>query len=71
MKCPYCDTELKKGEIVSSHRMHWFPEETTDSTGPIGLTKVDFKGFWKAAQEGFSVEAHYCEACKKLIVPLE
>ena len=51
--------------------MHWFPEETTDSTRPIGLTKVDFKGFLKAAQEGFSVEAHYCETCKKLIVPLD
>ena len=49
MKCPYCNAELKKGEIVSSHGMHWLPEETTDSTGPIGLTKVDFKGFWKAS----------------------
>ena len=71
MKCPYCNAELKKGEIVSSHRMKWFSEEPADSAGPIGLTKVGVKGFLKAAQEGFSVEAHYCEACKKLIVPLE
>lgn len=71
MKCPYCDAELKKGEIVSSHGMHWFPEEPADSAGHIGLTKVGVKGFLKALQEGFSVEAHYCEACKKLIVPLE
>ena len=72
MKCPYCNAELKKGEIVSSHGMIWYPEETADSaTGRILLTKVGVKGFWKAVQEGFSVEAHYCEACKKFILPLE
>ena len=72
MKCPYCNAELKKGEIVSSHGMTWYPEETADSAaGRILLTKVGVKGFWKAVQEGFSVEAHYCEACKKIILPLE
>ena len=71
MKCPYCNAELKNGEIVSSRGMHWHPAEATESVEAMALTKVGVKGFLKAAKEGFSLEAHYCEACKKLIVPLE
>ena len=36
-----------------------------EDRGP-GIANVEM-----AMQEGFSVEAHYCETCKKLIVPLE
>jgi len=72
MKCPYCGAELKKGEIVSGQGMRWHPEEASGAAaGPIRLTKPGMKGFLKSLQEGFSVEAHYCEACKKLIVSLE
>ena len=69
MKCPYCGKEMDRGELVSSHGIHWYSERVPDGQPDhIPLTKTTIKGFFTALSEGYSVEAHHCPDCKAIIL---
>lgn len=68
MKCPYCEKEMEKGYIKSSHFIHWGKEEK------LGWVRDDIKlvkNSWQALWSGFFAEAYHCETCKKIILSLE
>ena len=70
MKCPYCGKEMDRGELVSSHGIHWCKERALDDpSDTIPLNKpATAKAFFKGIAEGFSVEAWHCVACKAIIL---
>ena len=72
MKCPYCNEEMEKGYIKSSHFIHWGKEKELGlvlddiKLSPNGL-KEGITGFF----EGHFVEACHCSGCNKIIIELE
>ena len=70
MKCPCCGKEMDRGELVSSHGIHWYRERIPgDYPDSMPLTKpTTAKGFFKGIAEGFSVEAWHCGDCKTFLL---
>ena len=71
MKCPYCDSEMKKGYIQSSYPIAWTPRK---------LKFFTFSAFYAedscvlADVEGIAAAcaiAYNCEKCKKVIISYE
>ena len=68
MKCPYCDKEMQKGIISGDGRsgVYWKAGDKktnfTDKLTGIGRIKAV-----KYSLAVFTIEAYYCEACKKMI----
>ena len=68
MTCPYCDGEMEKGYIKSSHAVHWGPgKELGFVNDDIVLAKPSMRGIL----EGLFVEAHCCKNCKKVVVSFD
>lgn len=67
MKCPYCSKEMTKGVISGDGRskIFWEPEnkklDMLDRFCGIGMIDAKYS-FGK-----FTIQADYCEACKKMI----
>ena len=68
MKCPYCNKELERGFLKTSHHVHWGKEkELGFNPDDILLTKNNVQTFIK----GQFIDSYYCNDCKKIIVSLE
>ncbi|WP_458398082.1 PF20097 family protein [Anaerotignum sp.] len=68
MRCPYCNNEMIKGYIKSSHLFSWGQEkDLLNPTGNINLVKDSFKRIF----QGKYKEAEYCPECKKIIMSVE
>ena len=68
MTCPFCNEELEKGYIKSSHAIQWGPvRELGLVNGDIVLAKPSVKGIF----EGLFVESHCCNKCRKIIVSFD
>lgn len=69
MKCPYCDSEMKLGTINASNLLSWTPDGEAASgvtrwaKSPNAVVLAKWYGLIDA-----SVEAFYCEECKKIII---
>lgn len=71
MLCPYCNKEMKKGYISAYNRLCWTPEGETahgatkwaKSRNSVMLAEYFFIG-------AATVNANYCENCKKVIIDL-
>ena len=68
MKCPYCDKEMQKGIISGDGRsvVYW---KSGDKKANL-WDKIAETGRIKAVKYSlavFTIEAYYCEACKKMI----
>lgn len=69
MKCPYCNAEMRLGQIQADNLLSWTP----DGEKVVGGTR------WAKAANSIvlakyyllspaSVDAFYCDKCKKLII---
>ena len=69
MKCPFCNEEMEKGYIKSSHLIHWGKDRKLGffPNDDLKLVKRGRMGFVR----GHFAEAHYCGSCRKIIVELE
>lgn len=69
MKCPYCDREMKLGTINASNLLSWTPDGESASgitrwaKSPNAVVLAKWYGLIDA-----SIEAFYCEECKKIII---
>ena len=70
MKCPYCDNEMKEGNLCSDRhtggKVYWKnageKEKISDGFTKKGSVDVNYKiGF-------FSMHGYYCDVCKKMIL---
>lgn len=72
MKCPYCNEEMEKGYIRSSHYMFWGKEKELGlDVNDIRLSHRSVKEFAKGFFKGFFVESYHCGKCNKIIVSLD
>ena len=73
MHCPYCGKEMERGELVSSHGIHWYKcfGSGERSGERVFLIKPTVKNFFKAFTNGFTVEGYRCPACKKILLSYE
>ena len=70
MKCPKCEREMKKGYLHNGTQpIQWIPENRKPSIWRGGVAEgaavCGEENFWK----GYRAEAHYCSACKVVILP--
>lgn len=71
MICPYCKKEMKQGSISAYNRLCWTPNGETSH----GATKwAKSKNSLILAEYFFvteaTVDASYCEQCKKIVIDL-
>ena len=72
MKCPYCNEEMEKGYIKSSHSIIWGKDESWGfDAGDLRLSDKSVKEFAKGFFKGFFVESYRCGKCNKIIVSLD
>ena len=69
MKCPYCNLEMKKGYIESSHPLAWTPRKLKLFTfnafyAEDSCVLADIGGITAAC-----AIAYNCEKCKTVIIP--
>lgn len=68
MKCPYCNQEMLKGIISGDgrSRVYWKAGDSkaTFADKVCGSGKIEAT---KYTISSFTIEAHYCPACKKMI----
>lgn len=71
MKCPYCNQEMLKGIISGDGRskVYWKAGDSKATfvdkiSGAAGAGKIEAV---KYTLMSFTIEAHYCPACKKMI----
>ena len=68
MNCPFCNKDMKKGFLKSSHHMHWGEEQALGFLpNDLKLTRFSLEGILK----GNFVESYYYSECKKIIVSVE
>ena len=68
MNCPFCNKDIKKGFLKSSHHMHWGEAQALGFLpNDLKLTRFSLEGILK----GNFVESYYCSECKKIIVSVE
>ena len=69
MKCPYCGTEMRLGQICADNLLSWTPDgerasgaaRWSKSPNSIVLAK-----YYVVTQA--SVDVYYCEDCKKIVI---
>lgn len=72
MTCPYCKNEMKSGYISAYNRLSWTPEGervqggTKWAKSPSSIVLAEY--FLLGAA---TVDAAYCEGCKKIVIDLE
>lgn len=72
MLCPYCAAEMKKGTITAPANFtpYWLEDGDSRSMSDFfddkGTLPFKVQMTWKNI--GKTLEAHYCPACKKLII---
>lgn len=72
MTCPYCKKEMKNGSISAYNRLSWTPEGESVRGGtkwaksPNGIVLAEWFLLGTA-----TVDAVYCEECKKIVIDLE
>lgn len=68
MKCPYCKEDMKLGVIHGErYALKWIPKEKDRALFPWLVKGIKLS----YALDGNSVEAFYCEGCKKIIIDAE
>ena len=72
MKCPYCSEEMCLGQICADNLLSWTP----DGESMSGATRwakspnsIVLAKYYLLAQA--SVDAYYCEKCKKIVIDVE
>lgn len=69
MRCPYCGEEMEKGLIHGGARGRIYWKKGTERAtigeilGGVGLLKAT-----KIGLAYFTLEAHFCRKCKKMII---
>lgn len=59
--CPYCGAKMKLGFIHGDrYSLKWIPEERDKG--------ILLQWFAEGIKLGYSIEAFYCEECKKIII---
>ena len=72
MKCPYCNSDMKLGQIEADNLLSWKPdgEKSTGGTrwakSSNSIVLAKYYMFTPA-----SVDAFYCDSCKKIIIDLQ
>ncbi|WP_426349765.1 PF20097 family protein [Alloiococcus sp. CFN-8] len=69
MKCPYCDKDMKLGQIKADNVLAWTP----DGESVIGFTRWarSRNSILLARWYGFSdasLNAYYCDTCNKIVI---
>ena len=72
MKCPYCNSDMKLGQIEADNLLSWKPDgeksiggtRWAKSSNSIVLAK--YYMFTPASVDGF-----YCDNCKKIIIDVQ
>ena len=68
MKCPYCGNEMRPGCIQSRDCLYWTEKtRVLPALPPMDQNALHLTGGVKAFN-GVTVEAHWCEACKKIVI---
>lgn len=69
MQCPYCEEEMKLGQIKASNILTWTPDGesvvgfTRWAKSPNSVVLAKWYGLMDA-----SVDAHYCAKCGKIVI---
>ena len=72
MKCPYCNKEMRLGQIQADNLLSWTPDGERASGGtrwarsPNSIVLAKYFLLVPAA-----VDAYYCEQCKKIVIDIE
>lgn len=67
MRCPYCSNEMEEGYIPSDrYSLKWV---SSDEKSKSGFFSKKIK--LHSILEDMSVDAFYCNSCKKIIIDLE
>jgi len=71
MKCPYCNAQMKTGQIEADNRLTWKPKGERS----MGKTRWAKSSNSVILAEYFLltpalVEAHYCEQCEKIVIDI-
>ena len=70
MKCPYCEKEMEKGQILGREHVRWYPEGMDamlmfpEEDGAVRLNAAG--GLMTAAK----AESWYCADCRMVITPV-
>ena len=68
MKCPYCEKEMQRGSISGDGRsgVYWKSGDKKANFGDklVGTGKLSAIKYSLAV---FTIEAYYCDACKKMM----
>lgn len=71
MNCPYCGREMERGEVFSSHGIHWCKRSGSgERSAGMPLVKPTAKNFFTGVVKGFTVEGYRCPDCNKIILSL-
>lgn len=68
MKCPYCDREMLFGALTTNRDRPCFIEEGRRLTFGEAISGVGQLTATKAKGIGTGTPAHYCSACRKMII---
>ena len=72
MKCPRCEREMQKGYFRNANQsVQWIPETSKPSIWKSGVAKGAIELGDCSFSRGYWVDAHYCPACRFVIVPVE
>lgn len=72
MKCPYCNKEMRLGQIQADNLLSWTPDGERVSGGtrwarsPNSIVLAKYFLLTPAA-----VDAYYCDQCKKIVIDIE
>ena len=69
MKCPYCNSEMKKGYIESSHPLAWTPRKLKLFTLNAFYDEDSYVLADIGCISAACVIAYNCEKCKTVIIP--
>ncbi|MFR0781359.1 MAG: PF20097 family protein [Zhenhengia sp.] len=75
MICPYCNNQMKKGEVQSTRMIYWQPEEATAGVNKIRYSKhgVEKHGGMVLSPPQMNIISkpligYHCSSCKKVII---
>ena len=64
MKCPFCNSEMKQGWLMSNRRILWSPKK--DKSFMIkGKNDISPRG---STALGANILTYCCEDCKKMVI---
>lgn len=69
MNCPYCDSKMKKGYILSPYALaKWYAENEKPRWNPLrnSGTRLSKNNVLRVQK----IVSYYCERCKKIVIDI-